>query len=256
MDSLVAIAIVFGFALLRYLPVMVLPAMSPLGWAPPMVRIVLLVALAGLSVLAMPSPAVLPAWKLPIALVAAMLGELLVGMTFGLALLLPNAALHSAGWLADMQAGLGAATLFDPASGGEMESLLGRALMLASVVLFFTLDLHLLVFRGLVASLQWMPLGSMAIRLDLGGFMGLLGSSFLLGLMVVAPVVLGLFAIDVGVAYATRSMPQANVFFLMLPLKVAAGLSLMALSMRFAPELVGRLFRDGLQRVPAVLGAG
>lgn len=256
MSALPAFVALFGFALLRFLPVMVLPALSPLGWAPAFVRIALLLALAWMSALMAPSFAVPAHWSTPLGLVLAALGELLVGMTFGLALLLPNAALHSAGWLVDMQAGLGAATLFDPASGGQMESLLGRALMLASVVLFFSLDLHLLLFRGLATSVHALPLGRLDIRLDPAGFFGMLGASFLLGLMVVAPVVLGLFAIDVGVAYATRSMPQANVYFLVLPLKVAAGLCLMAVSMWFAPELIGRLFRDALQRIPAVFGAG
>jgi flagellar biosynthetic protein FliR len=256
MDALLAFVAMFVFALLRFLPVMAIPALSPLGWAPPMVRIALLIALAWLAVLSLPDVGMQPHWRLPMGLVLAALGELLVGMTFGLALLLPNAALHSAGWLVDMQAGLGAAALFDPGSAHGMESLMGRALMLASVVLFFTLDLHLLLFRGLGSSLRWLPLGALDIRLEPAGFFGMLGASFLLGLMVVIPVVLGLFAIDVGVAYATRSMPQANVYFLVLPLKVAAGLLLMAVSMWFAPELIGRLFRDAFQRVPAVFGAG
>jgi flagellar biosynthesis protein FliR len=51
-------------------------------------------------------------------------------------------------------------------------------------------------------------------------------------------------------------MPQANVYFLVLPLKVAAGMALLALSMWFAVELIGRLYRDSLQRVPALFGAG
>lgn len=256
MDALLTFIALFVFALLRYLPVVALPALSPLGWAPPLVRTVLLLALAWLTVLALPVTEPAPHWRYPMGLVLAGLGELLLGMTFGLALLVPNAALHTAGWLVDMQAGLSASNLLDPAGGGSAESLLGRALMLASVVLFFTLDLHLVLFRGLQGSAQWLPLGGLDIRLDPAGFFGLLGSAFLLGLMVVAPVVLGLFCIDVGVAYATRSMPQANVFFLALPLKVATGMCLLALSLWFAAELIGRLYRDAMSRVPAVLGAG
>lgn len=256
MDALQTFVALFVFALLRYLPVVAVPTLSPLGWAPPMVRLVLLLALAWMTVLALPLAEPAAHWGLPLGLVLAGLGELLVGMTFGLALLVPNAALHSAGWLVDMQAGLSASNLFDPAGSGNAESLMGHALMLASVVLFFTLDLHLLLFRGLVASAQWLPLGALDIRLDPAGFFGLLGSSFLLGLMVVAPVVLGLFCIDIGAAYATRAMPQANVYFLVLPLKVAAGLALLALSLWFAGELVGRLYRDAMHRIPALFGAG
>jgi flagellar biosynthesis protein FliR len=256
MDALQSFVALFVFAMLRYLPVIALPSLSPLGWAPPTVRIALLLVLAWLTVLSMPITEPAAHWGLPLGLVLAGLGELLIGMTFGLALMIPNAALHTAGWLVDMQAGLSASNLFNPNGTGGAESLMGHTLMLASIVLFVTLDLHLLLFSGLVASAQWMPLGGLDIRLDPSGLFGLLGSSFLLGLMVVAPVVLGLFCVDIGVAYVTRAMPQANVYFLVLPLKVAAGMALLALSMWFAVELIGRLYRDSLQRVPALFGAG
>ncbi|MBW8311232.1 MAG: flagellar biosynthetic protein FliR [Rhizobium sp.] len=256
MDALQTFVALFVFALLRYLPVVALPTLSPLGWAPPMVRLVLLLALSWMTVLALPAFEAPPYWRLPMGLVLAGLGELLLGMTFGLALMVPNAALHSMGWLVDMQAGLSASNLLDPGGSGGAESLMGRALMLASVVLFFTLDLHVLLFRFLHASAQWMPLGRLDIRLDPTGFFGLLGGTFLMSVMVVAPVILGLFCMDVGVAYATRSMPQANVFFLALPFKVAAGLGLLALSLWFAAELIGRLYRDALLRLPTVMGAG
>ena len=45
------------------------------------------------------------------------------------------------------------------------------------------------------------------MRLEWDGLEGLLGQSFLLGFMVVLPVILSLLLVDVGVAYATRSMP-------------------------------------------------
>ena len=64
-----------------------------------------------------------------------------------------------------------------------------------------------------------------------------------------------LFGIDLAVAYATRSMPQANVYFLSLPLKIGAGLLLLAMSLKAAPALVERLFRTALSDSAAVLGA-
>ena len=72
--------------------------------------------------------------------------------------------------------------------------------------------------------------------------------------MVVAPVLLGLFAIDIGVAYATRSMPQANVYFLALPLKVLVAMLLLIAALRFSPALLMRLYHDAFARVPAMLG--
>lgn len=254
MNALETLALLFAFATLRYLPVMAIPALSPLSWAPGMVRMAVLLAMAWLTVIAMPSYVAQPQWAQPVGLVLSALSELLLGATFGLAVLLPNAAIGLAARLADMQAGLSAAALFNPGGQNEPESMLGTIMLLASTVLFFTLDLHVRLFGLLAGSVRVMPLGEMAWRLDVDGFMGLLGNSFLLGVAVMAPVILGLFVVDIGVAYATRSMPQANVYFLALPLKVAVALLLLAATLAFAPTLIGRLYQDAFARLPAVLG--
>lgn len=250
MDAPERFAGLLGLAFLRYLPPVVLPALSPLRWAPALVRIVLAIGLAWLTALAAPSAIAAPAagW------IVAALAELSIGFVFGLAILMPQAALHMSGWLLDIQAGLGAASLFNPGSQADAQSLLGTALTMLATVLFFTLDLHLDFYRALVASSRALPVGGGAAGLDAGAFFGLLGSSFLLGLMVVAPMVLGLFAIDVGVAYASRSMPQANIYFLALPLKVMAALGLLAATLPFVPALAERLFRDAFARIPTMLG--
>ena len=157
--------------------------------------------------------------------------------------------------LADTQAGLSAASLFNPGGQHEPESLFGTVVLLGAGVLFFTLDLHVLLFRVLASSVLAMPLGGIGLHLDMDAWLAMVGRSFVLGLAVVAPVILGLFMLDIGIAYATRSMPQANVYFLALPLKVAVALLLLALTLAFAPALVGRLYFDTLSRVPAVFGA-
>lgn len=244
-----------ALAFLRYLPVVALPALTPMRWAPPMVRIVLALGLAWITVLALPAQAYTGVHAQPINWGMAAVGELSIGLVFSLVVMVPLAALHTAGWVIDIQAGLSAGTLFNPGAQSEMQSMLGVALGLVATVLFFTLDLHLALYRALVASTELLPVGRGGAGLDVEAFLGLLGSSFLLGLMVVAPVMLGLLAVDIGVAYATRSMPQANVYFLMLPLKIVVAMLLMAATMPFVPMLVERLFRDAFSRVPALLGA-
>lgn len=244
----------FALAFVRYAPAVVLPGFSPLRWAPALVRIVLALGLAWLTVLSLPDGAFAPAQRNAGYWIAAAFSEFGIGMVFGLALMVPQAALHTAGWVLDVQAGMGAATLFNPGSQSDAQSLLGTALMLIGTVTFFALDLHLELYRGLVASAQALPIGGFGARPNLEGFLGLIGSSFLLALMVVAPVLLGLFAIDIGVAYATRSMPQANVYFLALPLKVLVAMLLLIAALRFSPALLMRLYHDAFARVPAMLG--
>ncbi|WDM67816.1 flagellar biosynthetic protein FliR [Xanthomonas cucurbitae] len=254
MDALAGAALLFGYASLRYLPVMVLPGLSPLAWAPILVRISTMLAFAWLTLLALPADYPLPAAGQPMALALAAVGELMIGGVFGLGFLIPNAALHTSGWLLDMQAGLGAGALLNPASADTQESLLGHALMLAAMVLFFSLDLHVVMFKGLIASTSVVPLGRMSHPISAEGLLAMFGSSFLGALMVVMPVVLGLFLVDVAVGYASRSMPQANMYFLALPLKVAVALGLLALTLAYAPGLIGRLFGNALSQAPSLLG--
>jgi flagellar biosynthesis protein FliR len=254
MNEIEVLIALFAFASLRYLPVLAIPALSPLSWAPGTVRLTLLFCLSWLTVLSSPTMTPQAYWQNPVGLMLACGSELLIGLTFGLAILLPQAAIGMSARLADTQAGLSAASLFNPSGQHEPESMFGTIVLLAATVLFFTLDLHLLLFQALTASVRVMPLGMMALHLDMDAFMAMVGTSFMLGVAVVAPVILGLFAVDVGVAYATRSMPQANVYFLALPLKVAIALLLLAMTLAFAPTLIGRLYQDAFTRLPAVFG--
>ena len=253
MDAAQNFVAAFFLAFMRFLPAVVLAGMTPLRWTPPLLRIVLAMVLAWMTIQALPW-AQTPVPSGAIAWVVAASGELTIGIAFGLALMLPQAAMHMAGWIVDVQAGMSAAVLFNPGAQGDMQSLLGTALVLLGTVLFFVLDLHLDLYRAVAASTRAIPLGQVGVRLDLQGFLGLLGSSFLLGIMLVAPVVVGLLAVDAGVAYATRSMPQANVYFLALPLKAIVSILLMVATLPFVPALFERLFRDAFARVPQMLG--
>lgn len=252
MDALHQFAGSFLLAMIRYLPATAMTSLSPLRWAPPMVRIVLAMVLAWLTVQAQPLQATLPQGG-ALGWLGASVGELMLGLAFGLAVMLPQAALHMGGWLIDIQAGASAAVLFNPAAQGETQSLLGTLLMLVGTVLFFTLDLHLDLYRMLVSSAQVLPLGQGG-RLNADGLFDMLGSSFLLGLVMVAPVVLALLAVDIGAAYATRSMPQANVYFLVLPVKMIVALLMLMATLPFVPALFERLYRDAFQRIPSLLG--
>lgn len=255
MDAAQNFVAAFFLAFMRYMPAVVLAGMTPLRWTPPLLRIVVAMVLAWMTINALPLPLSQAAPSGALAWTLAACRELTIGLAFGLAVMLPQAAMHLAGWVVDVQAGMSAAVLFNPGAQGDAQSLLGTALMLLGTVLFFVLDLHLDLYRALAASARAIPLGSAGVRLDLGGFLGLLGSSFLLGMMLVAPIIIGLLAVDAGVAYATRSMPQANVYFLALPLKAVVCLLLMVATLPFVPALFERLYRDAFARIPQMLGA-
>lgn len=243
MAQIDTLAIAFVLAMMRFGPALLLPSITPFAWAPLMARVALTMALAALALATTVVTPMAAAFGHPATLVVMGMREALLGLALSLAVVLPGAALDFAGRLIDLQAGFGAASLLNPGTQTQ-EAIVGRTLSLVGVAIFFSTGLDRLLARGLVASIALVPLGAGYTFSADGGFLALLGSQFLLGLAVVAPVMLGLFSIDLAVSLASRSMPQANVYFLALPLKIAVAVVLLSLSLRYAPLAVERLYRN------------
>lgn len=244
----------FLLAMARFAPLLMVPAFSPFAWVPAYVRVTVLLALTLIAVSIRMAPVPSLAMDAPLPFVLALVGESLLGFSLSLAVVLPAAALGFSASVVDMQSGIAAASLFNP-STRVTEALIGTLVQWAGMMVFFAAGLHLLLLQGLVASIRAVPLGEGRLLLSPAIFMAMLSSQFLLGMMVVIPVVLGLFAIDLAVAYASRSMPQANVYFVALPLKVLSGFVLLAGALRWAPMLIERLYRDAFSTLPGLAGA-
>lgn len=243
----------FLLAMSRFSPLLLVPAFTPFGWVPGYVRVTVLLALTMIAVGASQAPAPALGMEAPLPFVLALAGESLLGLSLAVAVVLPAAALNFSASVVDMQSGIAAASLFNP-STRVTESLVGTTVQWAGMMVFFAAGLHLLLLQGLVASIDVVPLGEGRLVLEPESFVAMLSSQFLLGMMVVIPVVLGLFAIDLAVAYASRSMPQANVYFVALPLKVLAAFILLAGALRWAPALIERLYRDAFSMLPGFQG--
>lgn len=199
-------------------------------------RIVLLVALSCALVSRVPLPEVqlvlLPQWAL---------FELLVGATFAAGLHAGFAAFHFGGRLLDLQIGFGLANLVDFSNNTSMP-LIGTALSMVAVLAFLSVDGHHELLRALQLSLVKLPPGGTLSDIDVGAVVAQFGAAFSFGFAVVAPVVLCLLLIDVGMAYMSRTMPQMNVFILSLGVKVFVGLIVLAISLPFAGGVMLRVF--------------
>lgn len=251
MHDLTPTVIRFVFAAARFAPVLIVPALTPFSWVPGLIRIMVLVAVAILATAVAPAETMVGIDQ-PLAFGLALLGESAYGLALALAVMLPLAAIGFSARVVDMQSGVAAMALFNP-SVRTTESMAGTVLQWAGTLVFFALGFHLLLLKGLVASTRFAPLGSAGLSMSPAHFAILLGAQFMLGLAVVAPIILGLFAIDLGIAFASRSMPQANIYFVALPLKVAAGFLLLAATLAFAPQLIGRLFAQAFGAVSTSL---
>lgn len=220
-------------------------ALTPLlamGGMPGRVRLLLVLALAVSLTSALAVPAAVSVTTLG-GLIAAAFGELLFGGLLAFGLFTAFAAFQLAGRTIDIQMGFGVASLIDPATR-TTAPLLGTFLNVVALAVFFAIDGHLMVIRGLAFSLQHLPPGTPLATIDAGAVVAQFGGMFVFALALAAPVLIVLFLVDIAMAVMARTMPQVNVFIVSLPLKILVGLLVLAISVRFMGPLMERIFEQ------------
>ncbi len=175
--------------------------------------------------------------------VTAAASELVVGLALAFGLFTAFAAFQLAGRIIDLQLGFGVAGLIDPTTRAQ-SPLLGFFLNLLAVMLFFSIDGHHAVIRGLAYSLEVVPPGASLVDLNAGVIAAQFGAMFVYAIAVAAPVVFIVLLIDVVLAVISRTMPQVNVFVVGMPLKIFVGLVVLALSLLYLTPAVKRVFES------------
>ncbi len=174
-------------------------------------------------------------------LISSLLYELLVGASIAAGLFAAFGVFQFAGRLLDFQIGYGMAGLVDLATRNHMP-LLGALLSSAATVYFFCIDGHLALLRLFRLSLDKLPPGGSLLAIDPAAIVAQFAMTFSFGFVLVAPVVLCLLLVDIGMAFMSRSMPQMNVFMMSLALKVLVGLMVFAMTIPLASGVIERVF--------------
>ncbi|SFG89011.1 flagellar biosynthetic protein FliR [Duganella sp. CF458] len=214
------------------------PVFSGLA-APVAPRVLLTLALAALLVAGGALRPALPDYTLG-SLVQGALGEAVVGITLSFGVFAAFGAFSMAGKLLDIQSGFGIGSVYDPVtrSGAPM---FAAILNLVAVALFFALDAHHALMRGIAFSLQQVPPGA-GLALPLEAVLAQFGLVFSMGLALVIPVMLCLLLIEIGLAVVSRALPQMNVFVISIPVKLVAGVSIFALCAPALEPAMGRVY--------------
>ncbi|HHJ13911.1 MAG TPA: flagellar biosynthetic protein FliR [Gammaproteobacteria bacterium] len=174
-------------------------------------------------------------------LLQAVFNELVVGAALAFGVFAAFAAFLFGGRILDFQMGFGVANLIDPATRTQ-SPLLGTVLNLMAVIIFFLLNGHHMLIRGLAYSIEKIPPGAPMRALGVEAIVSQFGVMFVYGLAVVAPAVFTLLLLDVGMAVAARTMPQVNMFIIGFPLKIFLGLVLLALSLNYMGPLLEKIY--------------
>ena len=153
--------------------------------------------------------------------------EFVIGLFIGTVARILMAALDTAGMAISISSGLSNAQLFNPTLASQ-GSLIGALLSVTGVVLLFQLNLHHLLFMGIMESYELFPLGAIP---DTGSMADMIArvvaTSFAIGIKIAAPFIVLTLMIYVGMGVLSRLMPQIQVFILALPMQILLALILM-----------------------------
>lgn len=221
----------FVLVLARVTPLFVLAPLFSSRQVPARVKTVVAVALAiGLTPLALHGQHV-PTDVLPLA--GLVVKELLVGLGFALSIAILFAAIESAGALLDVSIGFSFGAVVDPLTGNQ-NAVLAQLYSFVALAIFLVIGGDAWLIRGLARTYDLVPLAKGPQLASLvGGVTQVFSTIFTSALEVAAPVLLAAVITDVAFGVVSRVVPQLNVFGVGFPVKVVAGLLVVAASLPF-----------------------
>jgi flagellar biosynthetic protein FliR len=153
-----------------------------------------------------------------------------------------------------LQIGFQAANLFDPMSSAP-SSALEQFYTLLALMLFLAINGHHWLIVALARTFEIAPLGAFVLtRFTIERLMVLTNETFITAIRIALPVIGTLLLADLGLGLVARAVPQVQVFFLGLPLKMGLGLLVLALTMVVTLPLVKDLLGNMVTNMLVISG--
>lgn len=168
--------------------------------------------------------------------------EFMVGLSMGYVAYLTYTAIYIAGEIIDMQIGFGMVNVIDPVSNIQVP-ITSNVYFIISMLIFLAIDGHHMLIRALFDSFTSVPPGSAVFDSGIyNGVSELFGTVLATGFKVAAPVVATILIADVALGAISRMVPQMNIFVIGMPLKIIAGLIIIAVTIPIFIDVLKQLF--------------
>ncbi|WP_254061521.1 flagellar biosynthetic protein FliR [Granulicella sp. L60] len=172
----------------------------------------------------------------------ALLGELGVGLVFGLSLMLLNEALSFAGTLLGLQFSFSLVNLLDPNSMIET-AVLGQMLGWLGILVIIGSGLDRSMLAAMVRSFSAVPVGQALIEAKTGAALAMMASGiFLAGLQLAAPVMAAAMAVEITIGLVARLSPQLPAMVISVPVKTLVSYVVLIASLAVWPGWIERHF--------------
>jgi len=165
--------------------------------------------------------------------------EATYGLALGLVAAFVFAAVKFSGRIIERQMGLAMAQILDPLTGDRAQPL-GSLLEIIFIMLFLSVNGHHLFLLIISRSYESFPAGSIPTIPVLTEGIIQAGSTMLIhGLKLAAPILAAFLLLMVVLAVLARMVPEMNILFISLPLRVGLGLLMVAIFLPFISSFVG-----------------
>jgi flagellar biosynthetic protein FliR len=157
--------------------------------------------------------------------ILSLLKEILFGLIIGFVSSMLFIAVQFGGWLIDSEIGFGFVELMDPFND-EPVTVFGQFQVILFTIIFLLLNGHYFLILAIKQSFEIIPLT--AIRLEnpsiAGSVISIFAGIFVCAIKFAAPIFVTLLITEVALGVVARTVPQINIFFVGMPLKIVTGL--------------------------------
>jgi flagellar biosynthetic protein FliR len=184
---------------------------------------------------------------------SAVVGELAVGLVYGLSLALLNEMMLFAGQIVGLQFSFSLVNLMDPNSAIQTP-LLGDLFQLMGTLVVIAAGLDRILLASVVRSFRVVPLGGYAFGAQPAwAIVRAAGGVFLAALELAAPVLAATFLVEITVALLGKLSPQLPVMFLTVPLKTLTGFAILTGCLALWPRFIEARFASLLDMAERLL---
>ncbi len=177
-----------------------------------------------------------------IVFVIGMTGEIIIGVIIGFSVKLIFAGFQLAGSLIGVQMGLGMANVMDPVTSSQVP-LMGHFNYLLAMLIFLAINAHHWFLRAIVESFRLIPPFNFHFSNSLFEHLIELSSNmFVVAIKTGAPVIAALLLASVALGLIARTVPQMNVFFVAMPIKIILGLFVFCVSIPLLSSYFKQIF--------------
>ena len=182
--------------------------------------------------------------------------ELFIGISCGLVLNILFSSVILAGEKIAATSGLAFAAQIDPTSGAQ-SPVISQIFQLFLMILFFSLNGHLIVFELFYNSYQIVPIGSFYNFQDvIQEAINSSNSIYQNAVIIVLPIVSILFFMNLGIGFITKSAPQLNLFSFGFPLTILGTFFALYFSVDALQYVFSGLIDEAIGYVKSILNGG